>query len=98
MNWFVGLVLLRVRDSCIPVSLRPETLGQFQGELTSAAGGELHITPPHTIKRFPLLTLGALLDHAVTVRELAVQNVAEYLRIAMRMRREPIPRGDPVLV
>lgn len=45
-----------------------------------------------------MLPLGALLDHAVAVGELAVQDVTEDLRIAVGMCREAIARGDAVLI
>lgn len=45
-----------------------------------------------------MLTLGALLDHAVTVGELAVQDVAEDLRVAVGMCWEATAGRDTVFV
>ena len=45
-----------------------------------------------------MLALGTLLHHTVAVSELAVQDIAEDLGIAVRVRREAIPCGDSVLV
>lgn len=66
--------------------------------LTCSSGSELYITSLHAKKLFSLFAFRALLDHAVTVSELATQNVTEDFGIAMRMRREASSRGDTIFV
>lgn len=65
---------------------------------TCTAGRELYITPLHPVELLALRTFGALLDHAVAVGQLAAEDVAEDLGIAVRVGREPIAGRDAVLV
>lgn len=66
--------------------------------LTSSSGSELNIATLHVIKLLALGSLGTFLRHTIPMSELAVQDVAEDLGVAVRMRREAIPCRDTVLV
>ena len=74
------------------------TLRSGQGEHTFSTRGELNVAPLHPVKVVALLALGAPPDHAVAVRQLAAEDVAEDLGIAVRVRGEALSCGDAVLV
>lgn len=93
--------LLSVQCLHINVSISP--LHEDQGNVISRkrtfpTRGELHIAPVHPVEGITLLALGTLPDHAVAVRQLAAQDVAEDLGVAVRVRREPRAPHHPVLV
>lgn len=67
-------------------------------EPTASSGCELHVSSLHAIELLSLFAFGTFLNHAIAVCELATQDVAEDLGIAMRMRRETTSGGDPVFV
>jgi hypothetical protein len=58
----------------------------------------LHISSLHTIEVFPLLAFGALFDHAVAVRELSTEDVAEDLCIAVGMSSESVFSCNAVFI
>ena len=68
------------------------------GERTLPPGRELHVPALHTVEALPLRTLLAPLHHAVPVRQLPAEDVAEDLGVAVRVRGEAGPRGDAILV
>lgn len=58
------------------------------GQRTFSARSELHIASLHPVEIISLHALGTLPDHAVTVRQLAAQDVTEDLGVAVRVRGE----------
>lgn len=101
VDGFVGLVAFGMCDSCPAssrVSIDSYTMNQGGSEHTSSASSKLHISPLHPVEIIALRTLGALLDHAIAVRQLAAQDIAEDFRIAVGMCREAGARRDAVLV
>ena len=73
VNRLIGFVLLRVCDSyLISASIDYWVNWRFE-RLTRSARGELYVSPLHSVKLFPLLPLGALLNHAIPVRELTLR-------------------------
>ena len=65
---------------------------------TGSTSGELHIASLHSEEIIALSSLGALLDHAIPVRQLAIEDVAEDLCVAVRMRREALSTIDSILI
>lgn len=65
---------------------------------TTSTGCELHISSLHPVEIVALHSLGALLDHAISVRQLAAEDIGKDLGIAMRMGREAAATIDAVLV
>ena len=72
--------------------------GLEEGKRTLAAGRELHVTPLHAVEGLALLALLAFGHHAVAVRQLPAQDVAEDLGVAVRVGGEALARGDAVFV
>lgn len=68
------------------------------GERTFSARSELHIASLHPVEIISLRALGALPDHAVTVRQLAAQDVTEDLGVAVRVRGEARAGRHAVLI
>lgn len=66
--------------------------------LTSSTGSKLHVSPLHSIEVLPLFALCSLFNHAVAVRELAAENIAEDLCIAVWMSSESISGCDAVFI
>jgi hypothetical protein len=58
----------------------------------------LHITPLHSVKIISLFALCALLDHAIPMRQFAVQDVAKDLGIAMGMGWESLTAFHTILI
>lgn len=82
MDGLVGLVLLGVRDA-------------------SAARGELHVAAFHAVEEIFVVTAAVCVfffDHAVPMRQLAAEDVAEDLRVSVRVRREPAVWRDAIFI
>ena len=67
-------------------------------QLTCSTSGELNVTTLHTVKLLALCAFRTLFDHAITVREFSVENVAEDFGITVRVGRESITGGYTVFV
>lgn len=67
-------------------------------KLTTTSGCKLYISSSHAVKIIALRSLCALLDHAVAVRQLTTQDVAENFSVAMRVCGEASSAGHAVFV
>lgn len=65
---------------------------------TSSTSRKLYITSLHSIKFFSLLALRAFLNHAISMRQLAAENITKNLRISVRVCRKSCLRCDAVFV
>lgn len=70
------------------------------GAFTFAASGKLDIAPLHPVELVfaGTVSLPALLDHRIPVRELSAEDVAKNLGVAVGMRWEASLSGHPVFV
>lgn len=65
---------------------------------TCSTSGELNVATLHAVELLALGAFRTLFDHAVAVRELSVENVAEDFGIAVRVGRKSIAGRYTILV
>ena len=65
---------------------------------TGSTGGELDVAALHAVELLSLFAFCALLDHAIAVRELSAEDVAEDLGVAVWVGWKSVPGGHAVFV
>jgi len=65
---------------------------------TFSTSGKLHISPLHAEEIIAFTSLLALLNHRISMRQFAAQDVTEDLRISVRVCWESLTSIDAVLV
>lgn len=65
---------------------------------TTSTRRKLHVSPLHPVEIISLRSLRALLDHAIPMRQLPAQDIAEDLGVSVWVCREAAAAVDAVLV
>jgi len=99
VDLFIRFVLFGVCDTWenkLAFACQERELGD--DERTLSASSELDIASLHSVEVIALCALGSLLDHAVPMRQFAIEDVAEDLGIAVGMGGETGAACDSVFI